>query len=421
MAQKKKREKSPTKKSPDVRKRILNKTFIDKAYVAIKKILRAYNLDPDIFDQLTKNQRNVFILCETQSLKFKIAEDNHVPRQLIALLSSSTHHFLRNNYFGDRSIGLTYLELSTFGITFYSQLMVALEDNCFPPEQMEIVKTIAEKFAILPVYKALEPVGTHIRKSVQMISKVNFRIYGHCWLFAVLNGDDCIKSTVNIYSEECESTYFSYKNNYHKAFRVKAGRVNSEPSYGAIIDQWFISGKDIDETRYLNIYIQSHALQRVKERVDIFPAHRRNFYAMDTLLYMQEVVFSTNKRAMFECYYKDVLFGYYPFIVQDDNLFVLSFLPVLSPDTPKGAVFAKRLNIQKEDLIYLGMDKLSFFFTIDFAQIPMLHEALIEAGLCPLLDYVSEDLLPFEHDAKKTLRVKNFFEKALLSPEDDRS
>jgi hypothetical protein len=36
----------------------------------------------------------------------------------------------------------------------------------------------------------------------------------------------------------------------------------------------------------------------------------------------------------------------------------------------------------------------------------------LEAGLGPLLNYVSEDLLPFERDAKKTLRMKHFFEKA---------
>jgi len=417
MAQNKKRKKAPAQKSPDVRKRVLNKTFVDKAYIAVKKVLRAYGLDPDIFDRFSKYQRSVFLLCETQAPRFRVAEGCRVPRQLVALLNSSTHHFLRNNYYGDRSIGLTYLELVTFGITLYYQITAVHTKKSFPAEQMPIINVIADKFIEFPVFKALEAVGTHIRKSVQMISKVNFRLYGYDWDLAVPGEQGSLMSTVTIYSEECESIYFSYRNNYHKAFRVKAGRVISTPSYGAIIDRWFVTGRETCKKQFFDIYIQSHALLRIKERVDIFPAHRRNFYAMDTLLYMHKVVFNSNGQAMFECYYKDVLFGYYPFVIQGNKLFVLSFLPIISPDTPKGMLLAKRLNLQKEDMIYLGMDKLSFFFTVDFTQIPLLYEALLEAGLGPLLNYTSEDLLPFEHDAKKTLRVKHFFEKALISPE----
>jgi hypothetical protein len=409
----------PAKKSPAVHKRILNRAFIDKAYTAIKKILRAYGLDPDIFDRFSKSQRNTFILCETQSPKFSVAEGYHVPHQLVALLNRSTHHFLRNNYYGDRSINLSYLELATFGVTLYCQILAVQNNNGFPPEQMKLVNDIAEKFAELPIYNALEDIGGHLRKSVQMISKVNFRIYGYRWDITSAAGDVCIKSAVSIYSEECESIHFPYKNNYHKAFRVKAGQVNSEPSHGATINQWFVFGKELDKVEYLDIYIQSHALQRVKERVDIFPAHRRNFYAMDPLLYMHKVVFGANRRAMFECYYDDVLFGYYPFVVQGNKIFVLSFLPIASPGTPKGMLLAKHLNIQKEDVNYLGMDKLSFFFTVDFTQIPILHETLLKVGLAPLLNYVSEDILPFERDAKKTLRIKHFFEKALVPPDSD--
>jgi hypothetical protein len=419
MAQNKKRKKTPVQKSPDARKRILNKTFVDKAYTVVKKVLRAYGLDPDIFDRLSKSQRGILMLWETQPPKFRVAEGYRVPRQLVALLNASTHHFLRNNYYGDRSIGLTYLELATFGVTLYVQILAVHENNGFPPEQMKIVDAIAEKLIELPVNKALEAIGEHIRKSVQMISKVNFRIYGYNWKISNPREADCVLSTVTLYSEECEPIYFSYKNKYHKAFRVRAGRVGIEPSYGAIIDQWFISGKETGKTKYLDIYIQSHALQRIKERVDIFPAHRRNFYVMNPLLYMHKVAFNSNGRAMFECYCEDVLFGYYPFVVQGNKLFVLSFLPVISPDTPKGMIVAERLNLQKEDMIYLGMDKLGFFLTVDFTQIPVLYNALLDAGLEPLLNYASDDLLPLERDAKKTLRVKRFFEKAPVTPEDE--
>ncbi|MDR3268836.1 MAG: hypothetical protein LBT83_07205 [Tannerella sp.] len=410
----KKKKKAPSGKSPDVRKRILNKTFIDKACVAIKKILRAYGLDPDIFDRLSKTQRNVFILTETDAPRFKVAEGSHMPRQLVEMINQSTHHFLRNNYYGDESIGLTYLEMATFGVTFYSQILVVHDENDrgFPPEQMKIVDAIAEKFMAYSLYNALEAIGVHLRKSVQMISKVNFRIYGYEWRIPSEYGRGYFKSTVFFYSEESEHIYFKYKNQFHKAFHVKAGRVNSHPFHGAEIDHRFIFPERFDE-KFFDIYIQSHALHRIKERVDIFPAHKRNFYVMDTLLYMHRIVYNSHGRAMLECYHDDVLFGYYPFTIQQNKIFILSFLPVIALDTPTGELIERRLHLQKEDTIYLGMDKLSFFFTVDFSQIPTLYNVLVEAKLKPLLDFDSEDRFLFEHDPKKTLMVKKFFEQSI--------
>ncbi|MDR3194813.1 MAG: hypothetical protein LBT76_05935 [Tannerella sp.] len=414
MTQKKK--KSPAGKSPDIRKRILNKTFIDKAYLAIRKILRVYGLDPDMFDRLSKHQRQMFMLVETEAPKFKVAEGCRVPRQLVTLVNNYTHHFIRNNCYGNPEIGLTYLELITFGITFYTQVLsLHKADDCnFPPEQMQIVDTIAEKFIAANFYESLTAVGTYIRRAVQMISKVNFRIYGYDWHVPVFVGQGRFLSTVTLYSEESESIYFTYKGQKHKAFRVKAGRIITTPSTGACIDEEDVtfSSREDHKEKKLDIYIQSHALQRIKERVDIFPAHRRNFYVMDTLLYMHRVEFNSQNQGMFECYHDDVLFGYYPYIIRGNKLFVLTFLPIISPETPRGESFVYLLGLQKQDMIYLGMDKLSFFLTVDFTQIPELFQALTHLGLYSLVNYASEDLLPFERDPQKTLRVKRFFENA---------
>ncbi|MDR3309322.1 MAG: hypothetical protein LBS80_05145 [Tannerella sp.] len=416
MAQNKKRKKTPAQKPTDNRKRVVNKSYADKAYAAIKKMIRTYGLDPDIFDQLTKNQRSVFLLSEIQAPKFKVAEGYHVPRQLVTFLNSSALHFMRENYYGDRSIGLSYLELVTFCSMFYTQINSIHHSRLFPPTQMLIIDAIAEKFAETTLDKLLIEIGLHFRKIVQMITKVNFRIYGYDWELSSMSADGVLKSLLTLYSAECESVYFTYRSQRHKAFRVMCcGQAGSKDGndkfYCATIDQWLITGKEIDKDESIDIYIQSHALQRIKERVDIFPAHKRNFYVMDPLLYLHEVVYGTKDRIMFECYYKDVLFGYYPFEVQGDKLFVLSFLPILSPDTPKGMILTERLKLRKDDMIHLGMDKLSFFFTVDCKQIPVLYDALLEIGLGPLLNYKSEDLLPFEYDEKKTIRVKNFFEK----------
>jgi hypothetical protein len=399
----------PPRKSPDARKRVLNKTFSDKAYIAVKKVLRAYGLDPDIFDKFSKAQRSLFINMETESPKFKVAEGHRMPRQLVNLMTTTIQHFLRHNYYGDRSNNLTYLELATFGVTLYLQIMFINDVRSFPPEQMKIVDMIAEKFTEYPITHALEAVGTQIRKTVQGVSKVNFRIYGFDWKVPSEYGTGFFKSTVFLHSEESEVMYFQHNNQYHKAFQVKAGRVNGQPAQGAQIDHRFIFPERRTE-RHFDIYIQSHALLRIKERVDIFPAHKRNFYVMEPLLYMHRITVDSFGRCMFECYYDNTLFGYYPFVIKDKKIFVLTFLPLLSPITYRGALLINRFGMQKEDMLYLGMDKLSFFFTVDFSQIPLLQSALIEFGFGRILNFAAEDRLPLMIDTKKTLRVKKFFE-----------
>jgi hypothetical protein len=408
------KKKLPGKRSPDLRKRVLNQRFIDKAYIATKKILESYTLDPAIFDRLSKQQRAMFLCVETELPKFKVAEGSRVPRQLLKMVNASLQHFLRNNYYLLDGSGPTYLELATFGISLYTQVMRVHEypDDIFSPEQQEVVETIAEKFLWMSVNDRLGPVVEHIQKTIQMISKVNFRVYGFHWQLPSEYGRGYLKSTITLYSDESEATYFRYKGTYHKAFRVRAGRVITLPPLAAVIDH-----REVFPNRHgdkdLEIYIQSHALQRVKERIDIFPAHKRNFYAMYSLLYNQDVVTDTSGQPMFRCYYEDTTFGYYPFIVQKDKIFILTFLPLMSPVTPVGAMFTKRFGLQKEDIRYLGMDQLAFFFTVDLMQLHLdFYFLLDDTRVLWLLYFAPEDRLPFEIDPQKTRRVKEFFEKA---------
>ena len=44
---------------------------------------------------------------------------------------------------------------------------------------------------------------------------------------------------------------------------------------------------------------------------------------------------------------------------------------------PDGKVLFKLLKLSKDETIYLGMDKMSFLFKVDFEQIPVFKQALI--------------------------------------------
>jgi hypothetical protein len=388
----------------------------DDAQIVVKKILRAYGFDPDLFDSFTKLQRKYLFYQLVEPTRFKAEEGHRVPRRLINFVSESTHRFMRTHYFGDERIGLTYLEFSTYGLSLAYMIEQEKANTSLLPEQVKTLTDVAEIINVTRVVEDCAAIETHIRQATLMISKVNFRIYGHNWVIENAPLQQLsVRSTVLMSSEDPISIRFKHNQKERVAFRVRAGRVISEPAYNATIDRWFIFHGDEETPVYLDIYIQSHALQRIKERLDIFPAHRRNFYVMEPLLYMHEVEESMSGNPMLTCYFKDglryIYLGYFPFIIQKNKLIVLSFLPLISEDTLAGWHLSHRLGLQIKDRMFLGMDKLSFFLTVDFDQIPVLKKALSVTSIWSLVEYAaSHPELGFTIDQKKTQMVKKFFE-----------
>jgi hypothetical protein len=418
MAQKKKKKKKQPQQVP--RSNLESNTSLEKAYSAVRKVLQAYGFDADLLNSFSKQQRRFLCFLKADPPRFKVEEGSLVPRRLVDFASESTHRFMRTHYFGDEKIGLTYLELATYGLAFVTTLLMEYDSQIYPPNQMKIINLLGNCFDDGRVNRDLENIGTHIRETMMMLSKVNFRIYGFTWKIGSDMSEGYLKSVVFMSSEEPKTIRFTYKDKERTAFRVRAGRVFNEPAHDARIDKWFIFQKEMHPVVYLDIYIQSHALQRSKERMDIFPAHKRNYYIMEPLLYMQRVAKSPTGRAMLECYTQDgnknkiVRFGYFPFIIRENKLIVMTFLPLTSPDTAEGAYLQEHLDLQIEDAKFLGMDKLSFFLTVDFEQIPILKKALVATNIWSFIQYAKKDQdMNFTIDQKKTQMVKKFFEQKI--------
>jgi hypothetical protein len=409
-------QKKKKKQPQQVRRDPTSKTAIDHTYKVIRKILQVYGLDPDIFDSFSKPYRRFLCSLRAEPPRFKVEEGHRVPGRLVNFVAESTLQFMRNNYFGDESIGLTYFELATYGTALSTMVTGAHNFVVFRPEHLEIFDRLAECFKDNHVNSDLGPVSTHIRKTVMMISKVNFRIYGYNWKIKTNGEKNNITSTVLLSSEEPKTIRFSYKGKERTAFRVRAGRVISIPAYDATIDRWFIFHRDEEPPVYLDIFIQSHALQRAKERIDIFPAHKKNHYVMEPLLYMHRVTQTPSGHSMLECYTQNgddiVRFGYFPFIIQNRRLIVLTFLPLVSLNVWEGYSLCRQLGLQMEDTKFLQMDKLSFFLTVDFEQIPVLKKVLEQTGIWSLVQYAANNPnMQFQINPQKTQMVKQFFER----------
>jgi hypothetical protein len=420
MARKKK------KKQPQQHPSQLNphsKTALDKSETVMRKVLRAYGLDPNMLSIFTKRQRQVMYFMNVESIRFRVAEGHRVQRRLIHFVSESVHRFLRTHYFGDESIGLTYLELSTYGMSISAAIMTAPE-YLFTPAQFKVIRELQEVFKDDRVLKEFYVMGQHIHRTIMMLSKVNFRIYGFDWKIKNDYNAGCVRSIVYLSSEEATSIRFIHNQKERKAFRVRVGRLIELPARSATIARHLIFHTNEEPPVYLDIYIQSHALLRSKERIDIFPAPVRNIYIMQSLMEEHRLALTSAGYSMIECYAREeedeegpvFRLGYFLFTIQQNNLIVLTFLPLVSPGTPEGVYLQERFGVQLEDLKFLGMDKLSFFLTVDFEQIPVLKEALIATGIWNLIAFAAKDAemkMNFSIDQKKTMMVKKFFEQKI--------
>jgi hypothetical protein len=200
------------------------------------------------------------------------------------------------------------------------------------------------------------------------------------------------------------------------AFRLALGQFLETPYTGVTIatDKIF---PDTEQSKLLNIYVQSHAIHRFKERIDTLYPILRNEFLILSLMFVQKIVWAPNKTPLIACVMpfdgEEKTVGYFAFTIDGDNLLVLTLLPMLSYNVPEGRILYDRLHLSSEDLKYLGMDKLSFFYEVDISQIPILKKVLYDELH---LEYVHKVYNSFREkdtpfNEKKTLFVKNFFQK----------
>jgi hypothetical protein len=135
----------------------------------------------------------------------------------------------------------------------------------------------------------------------------------------------------------------------------------------------------------LDVYIQSHALQRLSERIDCFQIGTLH-YNMFISLKFPRVFYDSNHNILLEFRYFDVKAGYFLAEIIDEKLLIRTFLFITNNGTPEGQKLQSLTGLQKFDKKYLSLDKLSTFMTSDIGKNEIITELLISADCGCLLD-----------------------------------
>lgn len=395
----------------------------EQGYRVAKKMLQHIGIDSKEMDTFTKKQVQNLLLVwfEPPIVKSKI--EKTIPRQYVRNIHTAMHHYMRNNIWDSSEHQLTYMDVAICGASFLVNLSNLMERGSFmtgSPQEI-LANKICEKYDATEVvnYMFNEILIRDTWQETRGYSRINYRMYGYDFEIRHTSkiGGVSMRPTIYLTAQECEVKRFSYKNIERKAFRViNMGTGWSRRPVPASIkrNRIFPSAKEEEE---LNIYVQSHVLQRLKERLDTFDTMSQNILIQYALTVGLKTV-SFGKQILFSCVIEDGLpVGYFTFFVQDTDVIITTFIPLSSAAGPEGKRLNELLPLSKEEIVYLGMDKVSFYLNIDFEQIPVLKESLINSGIWEtklVLDriFASEDENENTRISQsKTKFVKDFFNK----------
>ncbi|MDR1865523.1 MAG: hypothetical protein LBR08_08130 [Bacteroidales bacterium] len=387
----------------------MSKNYFDQCYAVVRKMLRHAGLDPGLLDGLTKRQKQDLCRFGMEYPRVRPEPGHSVPRQYVRYTQNTLVHQLNTRFF-DESLGLTHKDMCIYGLSFIYAVQETCEKQTFPPPQHEIIARLDAAFTEQDmVRKTYMYIIGCIKQSLWLFSQPNFRVYGFTMEVKAVHAP-WMSICISIVEHKCRTRHFSCHNERHTGYLLAMGQSLGEEYRPATISLKKIY-PNAKRDRQLNIYIQAHAIHRFKERINtVFPIMRNQFFLISLML-EQQVVQGAGGHPLIACITPNrEIIGYFAFTIENDNLFVLTLLPLLSPDVPEGSVCCERLNITTEDMKYLGMDKLSFFYDVDFDRIPVLKKVLIEElGLGYIRNIYHSFKSDRDFDEKKTLFVKNFF------------
>jgi hypothetical protein len=134
----------------------------------------------------------------------------------------------------------------------------------------------------------------------------------------------------------------------------------------------------------LDVYIQSHALKKLQERIDITPGI---MHSIAFLIFHQDEIphhFAGGK-SLVEYRVSDEKVGYFVVTINDAKLVIRTFLFLTNDGTPEGKKLLKLAKIERADKEYLMIDRLPTFNAYHFEKNEKMSKLFQEAGCDSLL------------------------------------
>jgi hypothetical protein len=186
-----------------------------------------------------------------------------------------------------------------------------------------------------------------------------------------------------VHFEKPESILLNIDNKKRNVFRVGLSQLGC--IHWMTITPMQLGRHGVLEQFPLKIYIQTHVIDRIKERLGPFFAYARYPGILRALL-NKDIYSSDDGNFLIAYTYLSKKIGYLKADIFEDKLIIRTFLFITNNGTPEGKKLFKLLGVQKEDKKYLGIDKLSTFMEYDIEKDEKLKKIFDLAGCGDLFE-----------------------------------
>jgi len=185
-----------------------------------------------------------------------------------------------------------------------------------------------------------------------------------------------------------EQKYFKFDKGDRPAFRMS--NINQDGFKWLSIPSELLGESYKGDAEYLNAYIQSHALRRLQERLDLLSPEAINFSLWENTFNIQEMC-SYKDRIYLPYNLHNVRVGYLVASIIDEDILFRSFIFVTHNSTPEGDKLKDISGLSYKDISYWKIDRLSTFVNIKKESQQDLLDLFKETGMDKLEDLLDEE------------------------------
>lgn len=228
-------------------------------------------------------------------------------------------------------------------------------------------------------------------KIMTQMSDVRKKYYS----FEMMACQDTVGTEVNCHVPIVSACYSIQKklnihNKLRPVFKLGASKASGQMQWvkvpKALLGNYYQGDEDA-----LDMFIQSHALNRLKERLDVFDQMTLNHILWQNTVAIKAFEHYKNYLLLpFKVH--DIKIGYLICNVFGDELVVRSFLFITHSCTPEGDKLKEITGLKRSDISYWKIDRLSTLLQVDHDHQPQLLQLFEQAGIQEIMKLKAHDL-----------------------------
>jgi hypothetical protein len=228
--------------------------------------------------------------------------------------------------------------------------------------------------------KCIEFFLTKMINAGHSISRPTYKSFNVCIKLIYENRADYrVSCDLNVYGIPSELERININGNIRPIYRM-ADLMGTKTVTWLKVDTSSLNGIYIGDKKELDIYIQSHAIKRMEERLDLLDKEAINFTLCVNTTYNKKIEIYNNY-ILFNVAIHDIKVGYFVANIFDNKLVIRTFLFVTHNSTPEGDKLKEITGLEKNDVKYWKIDRLSTLVNVDVETYPEIAKIFEEAGL----------------------------------------